>query len=138
MHDVNPGRRDPYRLHFADERLRGDNALLSEKEMHQRWEGKLGNRKARYMNRARKKIAPYKKLTREVDFETNYYADPEEEEYYGENAKAIGREWKKDVEAEFAEESFNPGAYSERNYRPGWEGGMGFPRSGNYGHYGES
>lgn len=39
---------------------------------------------------------------------------------------------------EFYEESYNPNDYVERRYRPGFEGGYGYPRMGNYGPYGES
>lgn len=164
--DVAPGRRDPYRLQFGEEDA-------GEKIKRRRFR--------RFEPPDRKKYRFRRRYLHEI-FQPNFYADPQEEEYYGD--EEYEKEWEKEVETylrgkgnslrqiikgrrlrrinkvkvfesprkklfrqrnvipvydnEYPEESYNPNDYIEQRYRPGFEGGSGYPKLGNYGHYGES
>lgn len=167
---VNPGRRDPYRLQFGE---------TEESSIRERIKSR-GYR--RFEPRVKKKNYRIRSRYFHENFQPNIYADPQEEEYYGD--EEYEKEWGKEVETylrgkrnslrqiikgrrlrrinkvkvfesprkklfrqrnvipvydnEYSEESYNPNDYIEQRYRPGFEGGFGYPKLGNYGHYGES
>lgn len=166
--DINPARRDPYRLQFSETEEPGRRRKEKMRKYHRK-------------PQSTRKVYRLKRYRHE-DFQPNIYADDLEEEYYGDEDHE--REWEEEVEIyllgkkkrlpgqfrgrrhlyrlnripdfkrgrkrlseernfipaydnEYYEESFNPNEYSEQRYRPGFEGGSGYPRLGNYGHYGE-
>lgn len=168
--DINPGRRDPYRLQFSETEETGERRR---RITTGRWRPEPVRKKKFFRSGRRYK---------HEGFQPNLYVEPLEEEYYGEEDHE--REWEKEVETyllgkqrrlpgqlsrsrrlhrisripvfrrgrkkslrrdfipeydiEYSEESYNPNEYTEKRYRPGFEGGFGYPRLGNYGHYGES
>lgn len=167
--DINPARRDPYRLQFSETEPGEERRRISPGY-------------GRQERRRKKKAFHSGRRYKQGGFQPNLYVEPLEEEYYGEEEHE--KEWERDVEnyllgkkrrlagelsrgrrlrrisripvfkrerkrffrergfipeydIEYSEESYNPNEYTEQRYRPGFEGGFGYPRLGNYGHYGE-